>query len=54
MLELIYQFVGTEGFEPSLTDPNSVVLPLHQAPTVCIKISPIFTNQREFPNHNLK
>lgn len=25
-------FVGTEGFEPSLTDPNSIVLPLHQAP----------------------
>lgn len=46
--------VGAEGFEPSLTDPNSVVLPLHQTPMVYVKISPIFANQRELPNQNLK
>lgn len=34
-------FVGLLGFEPRITGPESVVLPLHHSPNLCCQIPPL-------------
>jgi hypothetical protein len=35
-LKIFFELAGAEGFEPSVTDPKSVALPLGYAPTATL------------------
>ena len=41
-------FVGLPGFEPRMTGPESVVLPLHHSPIASAKIEYIFSFSKIF------
>ena len=42
----IYLIVGASGFEPKMTAPKTVVLPLHHAPMNCVR----YSTPMELPN----